>query len=297
MKSRLAPALVASLVFSGPVAWAKSKPPAAPAAPATAAAATPAENEWRTPDPQNVLVIDTTKGRILFELNPEVAPKAAAQVRDLARAGFYDGRGFFRVIDGFMDQTGDPTDTGTGGSTKPNLPPEFTFRRGADTPLVVAQKASGLETGFIGALPVISQTMDLGLLTADQRVRAYATFCPGVGGMARASEPDSANSQFYLMRGPSPHLDQQYTPFGRAVSGLDVIRAIKIGEPVVAPLDKMTKVRVLADIPAAERPAVRVVDTRSAWFAAQVARVAADKVIEFSMCDLDIPSQVSNPAK
>ena len=296
MKSRLAPALAASLFLAGPAAFAKSKPPAAPAAPLAVAAA-PTAADWRVPDPQNLLVIDTTKGRIIFELSPEVAPKSAAQVRDLARAGFYDGRGFFRVIDGFMDQTGDPTDTGSGGSTKPNLPAEFTFRRGADTPLAVVQKVDGMEMGFVGALPVISQTMDLGSLTADGKVRAYATFCQGVGGMARASEPGSGNSQFYLMRGPTPHLDQNYTPFGRVVAGLDVVVAIKTGEPVAAPMDKMLKVRVLADLPVAERPVVRVIDPRGAWFAAQVARVAADKIVGFSACDLEVPSQVSNPAK
>ena len=295
MIARLAPALCASLVFAGSIALAKSKAPPVPAPAAIAAA--PTEADWRTPDPQNVLVIDTTKGRIIFELNPDVAPVTTAQVRDLARAGFYDGRGFFRVIDGFMDQTGDPTDTGTGGSTKPNLPAEFTFRRSADTPLAVVSKAGGMEQGFIGALPVISQTLDLGMLTADHKVRAYATFCQGVGGMARSAEPGSGNSQFYLMRGPTPHLDQNYTPFGRAIAGLDVIRAIKVGEPVEAPMDKMLKVRVLADIPAAERPVVRVIDTRGAWFTAQAAKARAEQAPEFSICGLDIPSQVTNPAK
>ena len=295
MISRLAPALCASLVFSSSVAIAKSRPPVASTPTAVSA---PAESDWRTPDPQNVLVIDTTKGRIIFELSPEAAPASAAQVRDLARTGFYDGRGFFRVIDGFMDQTGDPTDTGTGGSTKPNLPAEFTFRRSADTPLTVVVKANGLETGFIGALPVISQTLDLGMLTADHKVHAYATFCAGVGGLARtANDPNSNNSQFYLMREPTPHLDQNYTPFGRAIAGLDVIRAIKVGEPVEAPMDKMLKVRVLADIPTAERPVVRVIETRGAWFTAQVVKARADQTVDFSICSLDIPSQISNPVK
>ena len=287
---RLVPTLTASLavaLLTSPV-LAASKSPAVSA---------PAESDWRTPDPQNVLVIDTTKGRIIFELSPEVAPASVAQVRDLARTGFYDGRGFFRVVDGFMDQTGDPTDTGTGASTKPNLPAEFTFRRSADTPVVVVDKTGGVETGFIGALPVISQTLDLGVLTADHKVQAFATFCQGVGGMARAADPNSGNSQFYLMRGPTPHLDQNYTPFGRAIGGLDVIRAIKVGEPVETPMDKVLKVRVLADIPTADRPVVRVIDTRGAWFTAQVAKTRAAQVVGFSPCDLDIPFQVSNPAK
>jgi len=300
MNPRLVTALAAVLAataLSAPADAKKAPKPDAATIAAPAQPAAPGEADWRTPDPRNVLVIDTNKGRITFELTPQIAPAAAARVLDLARSGFYDGRGFFRVIEGFMDQTGDPTDTGTGGSPQTNLPPEFTFRRAADTPLVVVQKDSGMEMGFIGAMPVISQTMDLGLLTADQKVRAYGTFCQGVGGMARASEPDSGNSQFYLMRGPTPNLDQNYTPFGRAISGLDVIRAIKTGEPVESPMDKMLKVRVLADIPAAERPLVRVIDPRGAWFAAEVASVAAQKGADFTLCDLDIPSQISNPTK
>src|ERR1700733_5050261 len=78
---------------------------AKPAAPVATAAA-PAATDWRTPDPQDILVIDTNRGRIMVELSPKVAPQSAARMRDLARAGFYDGRSFFRVIDNFMDQTG-----------------------------------------------------------------------------------------------------------------------------------------------------------------------------------------------
>jgi peptidylprolyl isomerase len=254
--------------------------------------ASPTEADWRTPDPQNVLVIDTTKGRIYVELAPQVAPATAARVRDLTRAGVYDGRAFFRVIDGFMDQTGDPQDNGQGGSTQPNLPPEFTFRRGASTPMVTVTKTNGLEAGFVGSLPVLSQSMDLAVLTADNKVKAWGTFCPEVVGMARADAPDSGNSQFFLMRDSHTALDQQYTPFGRAIGGLDVIRAIKTGEPPAPPMDTMTKVRVLADIPPAERPTVRVIDPAGPWFRAMVERVRVQKIIDFSICDLDVPSQV-----
>jgi peptidylprolyl isomerase len=271
---------------------AASAPAPAAAARKAPPAAMPTEADWRTPDPQNVLVIDTNKGRIIFEMAPQVAPLSVARVRELAHAGFYDGRAFFRVIDNFMDQTGDPTDTGTGGSTKPDLPGEFTFRRGSDTPMVVIEKASGQESGFIGSLPVVGQTLDLGVLTADHRVKAWATFCAGVGGMARAQTPDSGNSQFFLMRAANSSLDQNYTPWGRAIAGQDVINAIKTGEPVEAPQDKMLTVRVLADIPTGERPSVRVIDTAGPWFRAQVERLRVAKVVDFSMCDLDLPSQV-----
>lgn len=254
--------------------------------------AAPSEADWRTPDPQNVLVIDTSKGRIIVEMTPFSAPAAVARIRDLARAGFYDGRAFFRVIDDFMDQTGDPKDDGTGGSSQPNLPAEFTFRRGSDLPFMEATRAGGLHAGFIGPLPVISQSMDLGLLTADNRVTAYGTFCAGVAGMARADAPDSGNSQFFFMRGSNTALDQKYTPWGRVIAGMDVVKAIKTGEPPTPPADRMTSVRVLADLPADKRPVVRVIDTQGPWFRAQITRVQAEKVIDFSLCDLDLPSQI-----
>jgi peptidylprolyl isomerase len=256
------------------------------------AATPPGPADWRTPDPQNVLVIDTTKGRIIVEMSPLAAPVNVARVRDLARAGFYNGQNFFRVVAGFMDQTGDPKNDGTGGSDKPNLPPEFTFKRDADTPIVVVGRVGGIETGFLGSLPVNSQTMDLGLLTADHKVKAGATYCPGVVGMARSAAEDSANSQFFLMRDPTPNLDQKYTAVGRAISGLDVIRAIKVGEPVAAPQDQMTMVRVLADIPQAQRPSVRVIDPSSAWFKSMAAGVRATRGADFSVCNIDLPVDV-----
>ena len=85
-------------------------------------------------DPQNTLVVDTTKGRIVIKLRPDLAPKHAERLKQLARDGFYNNVPFHRVMDGFMAQTGDGQNfNGTGGSKYPNLPPEFTqtpFKRG-----------------------------------------------------------------------------------------------------------------------------------------------------------------------
>ncbi|MBV8593017.1 MAG: peptidylprolyl isomerase [Caulobacteraceae bacterium] len=283
MKAAIASALVLAALGTGASAATPAAPP--PVAPPSAA-------DWRTPDPENLLVIDTSKGRVLLELDPRAAPLAAARVRELARAKFYDGRAFFRVIDGFMDQTGDPTDTGTGGSNKPDLAPEFTFRRDAATPFTVLYRDAGREVGLMSAMPVVSQPTDLGLLTADHKVAAYVSFCPGVAGMARAEDPGSANSQFFLMRGATVSLDGQYTAFGRVIAGMDAVRAIKTGEPVPAPQDAMTTVRVLADLPAAARPRVRVIRADSPWLAAEAARVKAEKVVGAPICDVDLPSQV-----
>lgn len=261
------------------------------ATPALAAAQSPAPTaaDWRVPEPDSVMVIDTSKGRVIVELVASVAPGHVARLRELTRAGVYDGRTFFRVIDRFMAQTGDPKDTGDGGTDLPNLKAEFTFRRGAETPFTPVAAPAGLEVGLIGALPVVSQNWSWHDATSDGKVSAWGTYCPGVVGMARDDDNNSANSQFFLMRQPYPSLDKRYTAFGRVISGLEVVRAIKTGEPVAAPQDRMEKVRLLSDIPAAERPNIRVVDTRGAWFKAEVQRVRAARGADFSVCDVTIP--------
>lgn len=258
---------------------------------AQTAAAAPSTADWRVPNPDDVLVIDTNKGRIIAELVPEVAPEAAGRIRTLAKRGFYDGRTFFRVIEGFMAQTGDPQDNGTGASELPDIPGEFVFRRGADLPVVVADNQQVAEVGFVKSLPVTSQSMMLAPLTADGKVQGWGLFCKGVVGMARGQEPDSANSQFFLMRDDYPRLDKRYTAFGRVLSGQEVVNAIKVGEPVPEPQDRMERVRVLSDIPPAERPQIRVIDPAGPWFKAEVARVKAQGGL-FKACDVNIPAEV-----
>ena len=297
---KLAP--LASVGLFAPVALAliAGHAMAAKPAPAAPAVAPPTDADMRTPDPKDLLVIETTKGRILVELNDIAAPTSADRVRTLARQGVYDGRVFFRVIDNFMDQTGDPIDSGAGGSALPNLQPEFFFKRGADTPFGLVFRTNGIEEGFVGSLPVLSQTMDLGLLTADHRVQVWGTYCPGVLGMARADDPASANSQFFFMRTNANSLDhathaldKNYAAFGRVLAGQDVVDAIKTGEPVAAPQDKVISVKVVADMPEAARPKVRVVDPASPWAKAAIQRaMAASTPLDFSVCDVKLPVEV-----
>ena len=130
----------------------------APAAKSPAAPAAPSAGDWRTPNPDDLLVIDTNEGRIIVEMLPEVAPAHVQRVKELARAGFYDGRTFFRVIDEFMAQTGDPEDRGTGGSDKPDLSQEFLFRLGGDAGFVQAADQNVAQVGFIKSLPEGYQT-------------------------------------------------------------------------------------------------------------------------------------------
>lgn len=152
-------------------------------------------------DPENTLIVETTKGRVVIELRPDLAPGHVERIKLLAREKFYDGIVFHRVIDGFMAQVGCPHGTGTGGSSHPNLTAEF---------------------------------------NAEPHVR-------GTCSMARAQNPNSANSQFFICFGDTGFLDNQYTVWGKVVEGMENVDKIKRGEPVTDP-DSIVTMRVAADV-------------------------------------------------
>lgn len=156
----------------------------------TAAAATPfitgismSESQADTPV-SNTLKMTLKYGDVTIALRPDLAPLAAERLRTLSAQGFYDGCKFFRVIAGFMAQTGDPTNTGMGASPLPNVPAEFT---------------------------------------------EDASFLTGTLGMARAQDPNSANSQFFICFAPATFLDGQYTIVGQVTAGMDAVQQIKKG--------------------------------------------------------------------
>jgi peptidylprolyl isomerase len=246
---------------------------------------------YRYPDAENTLVIDTSKGRVVVEMYPQLAPNHVERMKTLVRQNFYDGQKFHRVIEGFMAQTGDPKGTGEGGSDLPDIEAEFTVKHGTDFPMYVVAKPKGSVLGFVGALPVQSQAQELMELTRDNKVQAWGLFCQGVLGMARSGDPNSANSQFFLMRGANAVLEKRYTAFGAILSGLDVVRKLKIGEPPKDP-DTMLKVQLLADMPQAERPKLEVMDTNSNAFKAEIDKVRKRQGADFSACDVTVPVNV-----
>lgn len=245
---------------------------------------------WRALDPENMLVVDTTKGRIVVEMRPELAPLAVARVKLLARERVYDGLQFHRVIDGFVDQTGNPNNKDGGTSRHPDLPPEFTFWA---TPrgFAVVRTSSDGQAGFLGATPVESVSAGEAARSKDGRLRAWGAYCAGVVGMGRQADPGTANSEIFFMREASRRLDRSYAVWGRVVVGLDVVRAIAVGEPPANP-DLMLKVRVASDLPATERPRVSVLSEHGSAFAALVARTRAAKGPDFSVCDVEIPARL-----
>jgi peptidylprolyl isomerase len=172
---------------------------------------TAAQAQDATDGPGPNLMIDvagSTTGTITIDLLPDVAPGHVAQITALATKGAYDGVVFHRVIDGFMAQTGDVQYGKAGGDTA------MAGMGGSDMPDLAAEFSS-------------------------------LSFDRGVVGMARSQDPNSANSQFFIMFAPAPHLDGQYTIVGRVVAGMEVVDALKKGaggNGEVTDPDRMEKV-------------------------------------------------------
>jgi len=246
--------------------------------------------DWRPLDPENTLVIGTTKGQVVVELRPEFAPKGVERVKLLAREGVYNGLQFHRVIDGFVAQTGNPNNRDGGTSAHPDLPPEFGFRVPAEAAAVVVERSDARE-GFVGATPFQATSAAEQAKGTDPRLRGWGAYCPGVMGMGRQADPGTANSEIFFMRGPARRLDHEYTVVGRVVSGQAALMAVAVGEPPKVP-DLMLKVRMMADIPEAERPKLEVMDTRGPAFQARVAAMKREKGAAFTVCDVEIPTRL-----
>ena len=160
------------------------------------------------PGPNLVIeVAGAANGTIVIDMLPDVAPLHVAQITALATEGAYDNVVFHRVIDGFMAQTGDVANGKAGGDLS------MAGMGGSSLPDIPAEFTNDL------------------------------SFQRGVVGMARAQDPNSANSQFFIMFAPGEFLDGQYTIVGNVISGMEVVDAIQRGEPPSTP-DVMTKVTV-----------------------------------------------------
>jgi peptidylprolyl isomerase len=166
-------------------------------------------------DPENTLVIALKDGAVVIEMLPDVAPKHVEQIKALARAGEYDNVAFHRVIDGFMAQTGDVAHG--------DMEDDFNIRR------------AGTGASAKPDLPA-----EFSKLPFDR----------GVCGMARSQNPNSGNSQFFIMFDDGHFLNGQYTVWGRVIAGMEHVDALTRGEPPAAP-DRMHAVRVAADVEAA----------------------------------------------
>ena len=165
-------------------------------------------------DPENTILMELKGGTVTIELMPDVAPKHVERMKELARAGNYDNVAFHRVIDGFMAQTGDV-------------------------------QHGNMEAGFNLRMAGTGGS-DLPNLPAEFSRVPHAR---GTLGAARSQNPNSANSQFFIMFADGHFLNGQYTVIGRVTEGLDIVDMIKKGDgpngAVIGQPDVMKQVRVL----------------------------------------------------
>jgi peptidylprolyl isomerase len=167
-------------------------------------------------DPDNTMIITLKDGDVTVALRPDLAPKHVAQIKKLVREGAYDNVVFHRVIEGFMAQTGDVEF----GNMKSGYDPSRVGTGGSKLPDLPAEFSK-------------------------------APYVRGTVGMARAQDPDSANSQFFIMFAPAPSLEGDYTVVGNVESGMEHVDNIKKGDPsqngAVSNPDRMIKVRIASD--------------------------------------------------
>jgi peptidylprolyl isomerase len=226
-----------------------------------------AQADDNTTDPENTVVLQLDDGPIVIELNPTFAPATSAQFKRLVREGFYNGLGFYRVIDGFVAQGGDGSDMAEDPNAEPPIKAEFELEWSEDLTFVSVQKPDlfAAETGFVDGFPA-ARDLESG--------KVWLTHCPGVVGMARGSAADSGSTDFYIVIGQAPrYLDRNITTFGRVIYGMNVVQRIKRGPleegGMISDSADSTIIRsasVLADIAADERLAVVVPDTNSEEF-------------------------------
>tara|TARA_Y100000590_G_C15729387_1_gene1016414 strand:- start:434 stop:988 length:555 start_codon:yes stop_codon:yes gene_type:complete len=145
---------------------------------------------------ENIMILKLKDGEVKIELFPDIAPKHVERIKKLADEGTYDGVVFHRVIDGFMAQTGDVK---FGNSNSKNFDLRRAGMGGSDLPDLKAE---------FSELPHEKGTLS----------------------MARSSDPNSANSQFFICFDAAPHLDRNYTVFGKVVSGMEYVNNITKGD-------------------------------------------------------------------
>ncbi|KQW43495.1 MULTISPECIES: peptidylprolyl isomerase [unclassified Roseateles] len=263
---------LAGLLSTATAAPAKKKPAAPKKTAQQILAASPA-SDWRGLDAENTLLMELGTGQVIIELAPRFAPAHAANIRALARGGYWDGLAVLRVQDNFVTQWGDPNGEDatkakplpTGANAK--LPAEFS------APLDRVGKAAGFaalpdadgwapRTGFMQGFPV----------AADPKAsKAWLAHCYGMVGAGRGDAVDSSNgAELYVVIGQAPRgLDLNITLVGRVLKGMELLSALPRGTAAMGFYDKpeqrtgIQRVRLLAEVPAAERPALQVLKTES----------------------------------
>ncbi|MEO0882086.1 MAG: peptidylprolyl isomerase [Pseudomonadota bacterium] len=253
---------------------------------------------WRDVHPNDLVLLKTRHGVTAIELNISFAPNHSERFRDLARAGFYDGEYFYRVIEGFVAQGGvqDEVRVESWSALRNENDRALSFEP------FVALGNDDLFTDLVGH-------SGTGFPMARDRelAREWLLHCPGALAMARDTGPDTGSTEFYIVLGPQRYLDRNLTIFGRVIDGMEYIQALERGDRDVesgviqSPRtgDEIISVRVAADIPETDRPRYQVMKAKSQAFeAAKRSRRVREEAFFYrkppevlDICGFEVPSR------
>ena len=225
--------------------------------------------DWRQLDPANTLYMDLPAGRVIIELAPAFAPNHAANIRTMAKEGYWDGLWIYRTQDNFVVQWGDPREDKPKaiGTAKAKLEQEFTVPMKNDTQFTRLPDKDGYA-------PQVGHSNGFPSARDPKTGQAWLAHCYGMVGVARGNESDSGNGgTLYTVIGNSPrHLDRNITVVGRIVSGMPLLSVLPRGPAPMGMFEKeeqwvpIKSVKLAADVPEAERSKFEVMRTESASF-------------------------------
>ena len=273
MRMVLSLAGAAALLLAG--CQSTSVPPLTRSTPPLTAAAVLASaqpEDWRRPDPQNLLCMDFGKGRVVIELLPLLAPRHVANVQALVREGYFDGLAIVRVQDNYVVQWGDPN------AEKPelarpirtaqrHLPAELEFRLPPSVPFHALPDGDiyAPQAGFLDGMPIARD---------PKSGKCWPIHSYGMVGAGRDNALDSGGgAELYVVSGQAPrHLDRNVTLFGRVLQGMDRLTALPRGPAPMGfyekPEDRIPihSIRLASDLPESERPKIEVLRTDTETF-------------------------------
>ena len=225
--------------------------------------------DWRALDLDNTLYMDLPGGRVVIELAPSFAPRHVANIKALAREGYFDGLAILRSQDNFVVQWGDPDEENPRPvkNAKMKLPAEFTVPLKNDTAFTRLKDVDGYapQVGHSNGFPVGRD---------PKKGETWLAHCYAMVGVGRDNASDSGGgTALYVVTGQSPrHLDRNITVVGRVVSGMPLLSTVPRGPAPMGFFDKpemripIKAFRVAADVPEAERSRFEVMRTESAAY-------------------------------
>ena len=220
--------------------------------------------DWRAIPLDETLIIKLETGEVTVALSPDLAPAHVAQIKKLARENFYDGLSFYRVIDGFVAQGGDPFGERKIRTAKKKMKAEFETAA-KDVPFTPLPDVDGFapQSGFASSLPA----------GHDPATGTYwLLHCAGAFAFGREDGPDTASTEFYVALQPQRYLDRNMTVVGRVIDGMALLQGLRRVSPPEAKEDdvgdKIISIRIASDLPADERAEWEILDSARPAFSA-----------------------------